>query len=240
MTAAPEPAAAHQPGPFARVRARILSGLFVVLPFVVTVWIVLFLFDLFRSLVLDPIVQGLLYLRGEEAYMAMPAWWRTYASPVLATFLVLGLLYLLGLFVRSRVYHLVNALILRVPLVTTIYQAVLGLVESLQTQRSARFQRVVLVEFPQPGMRSLAIVTNTLRDAHTGNTILCVVVLTGVVPPAGFTLFVPEEAVTDIAWTVNQTLQAIVSGGITSPPTIGYFPPAAPRPAASGPPAPPG
>jgi uncharacterized membrane protein len=42
-------------------------------------------------------------------------------------------------------------------------------------------------------------------------------------PPAGFTLFVPEESVTDIDWTTNQTLQAILSGGITAPAAIHFF-----------------
>jgi hypothetical protein len=40
---------------------------------------------------------------------------------------------------------------------------------------------------------------------------------------AGFTLFVPEDSVTNIAWSVNETLQSILSGGITAPPTIYYF-----------------
>ena len=48
-------------------------------------------------------------------------------------------------------------------------------------------------------------------------------VLTGVVPPTGFTLFVPEESVTDVDWTVNETIQVILSGGLTSPETIRYF-----------------
>ena len=64
--------------------------------------------------------------------------------------------------------------------------------------------------------------TNSLRDVTTGKTILTVYVLTGVMPPTGFTLFVPEESVTSIAWTVNETLQAILSGGITAPPTIHF------------------
>jgi uncharacterized membrane protein len=72
-------------------------------------------------------------------------------------------------------------------------------------------------------MRALAFVTNELRDATTDRTILCVCVLTGVVPPAGFTLFVPEESVTDVDWTVNQTLQAILSGGISAPAAVHFF-----------------
>ena len=76
---------------------------------------------------------------------------------------------------------------------------------------------MVLVEFPHPGTRSLGLVTNSLRDVTTGRTILTVCVLTGLMPPAGFTLFVPEESVTNIAWSVNETLQSILSGGITAP-----------------------
>lgn len=81
----------------------------------------------------------------------------------------------------------------------------------------------MLVEFPHPGSRSLGLVTNSLRDVTTGRTILTVCVLTGLMPPAGFTLFVPEESVTNIAWSVNETLQSILSGGITVPSTIHFY-----------------
>src|SRR5205085_9580548 len=113
----------------------------------------------------------------------------------------------------------------RVPVVNTIFKALSNVFESLgkQLQGNTGLNRVVLVEYPHPGMRSLAFVTNTLRDATTGRTILCVCVLPGVMPPTGFTLFVPEEAVTDIDWTVHQTLQAILSGGITTPAAIHFF-----------------
>ncbi|MCA1684504.1 MAG: DUF502 domain-containing protein, partial [Planctomycetia bacterium] len=106
----------------------------------------------------------------------------------------------------------------------TIFKAVNNVFQSLgkQLQGDKSFKRVVLVTFPHPGMRSLAFVTNSLLDAATGKTILCVCVLTGVMPPAGFTLFVPEEDVTDIDWSVNQTIQVILSGGLTSPATILY------------------
>jgi uncharacterized membrane protein len=136
---------------------------------------------------------------------------------------VLGLLYFLGLLVRSSFAHAVDWVMSRVPVVTTIYKALNNVFESLGSQvQNKRFQRVVLVEFPHPGMKALAFVTNSLRDATTDKTILCVCVLTGIMPPAGFTLFVPEESVTDVNWTVNQTLQAILSGGITAPAAIHY------------------
>lgn len=75
----------------------------------------------------------------------------------------------------------------------------------------------MLVEFPHPGTKAIGFVTNSIRDTTTRKTILCVYVMTGLVPPAGFTLFVPEEEVIDTRWTANQALQAILSGGMTTP-----------------------
>lgn len=235
MRSSTEPTAANAPGPDAppppperqtfldALEARIISGLVMALPLVITAWIVYMLYTAFRSYVLDPIVRGILLLRGTRVTARLPEWWANYLAPFIALMLVLILLYVLGLFVRSRFYRWMNAILLRVPIVTPIYQAALNLFEALEHQRRApQFKRVVLVEFPQPGMRSLGLVTNTLTDQTTKRRILCVVVLTGVVPPAGFTLFVPEESVTDIDWSLNEAIQSIVTGGITAPTTIGY------------------
>src|SRR5262249_45979140 len=154
----------------------------------------------------------------------LPGWWYDVVSPLLAILLAVVTLYFLGLTLRSWVYRWIEWFLMRVPVVNTIYRAVRNVVVSLGTQfqGGAGFQRVVLVEFPHPGMRSLGLVTNSIRDVATGRTILAVYLMTGFMPPSGFTLFVPEDSVTNIAWNVNETLQAIISGGLTTPPTIHY------------------
>ena len=226
-TAAPTPA---PDGPLSTVwraiRRRILSGLVAALPVAVTFWIIYWLYTTFQRLILEPMRAGVQALLGQRIVDAPPWWWDRFVAPILAIFAVLLLLYILGLLVRSRVHRMFDWVLLHVPVVTTIYKTVSNLVETLDPAKGManQFKRVVLVEFPHPGMRSLAFVTNACRDEATGRTILCVCLLTGVMPPTGFTLFVPEESVTDIDWTVNQTIQAILTGGLTLPPTIGYFP----------------
>ena len=204
------------------VRARILSGLIAALPIALTVFIVHWLYVTAQTALTWPI-RFVRYELGNYGLSATV--WDAYVAPVIAVALILFFLYTLGLFVRSRLLRAVDWVLLRVPIVGTIFKAIRNVFESLghQLQGNAGFKRVVLVEFPNPGMRSLAFVTNTLRDATTDKTILCVTVLTGVMPPSGFTLFVPEEKVTDIAWSMNETLQAILSGGITSPGSIHYY-----------------
>jgi uncharacterized membrane protein len=206
------------------VRTRIIGGLLLALPIVLTFWIVYWLYTMIKEVVLDPMTRVTRYALGAVGVRVEAVWWDRVAIPILTVVLVLSLLYFLGLFVRSWVRNVVDRVLMHVPVVDTIYKGLSNVFQSLGDQmQGPRFKRVVLVEFPHPGMRALAFVTNSLRDATTDRKILCVCVLTGVVPPAGFTLFVPEESVIDIDWPVNQTLQAILSGGITAPAAIHYF-----------------
>ena len=216
---------------FNSLRTQLISGLIFSLPIVITFWIVYWIFLTLERFLLNPAAAVIhrihAWMRNYPAFaeLELPDWWYNIASPVLAIVLMLVILYLMGVFFRSWVYRTLDWFLLHVPIVATIYRAVRNVVNSLgsQLRGGADFKRVVLVEFPHPGIRSLGLVTNSLQDTTTGRTILTVCVLTGVMPPAGFTFFVPEESVTNIAWSVNETLQAILSGGITTPPTIHFF-----------------
>jgi uncharacterized membrane protein len=208
-----------------------MSGIVLTLPIVITFWIVYWIVLTLEQFLLNPIATVLhrtnAWIRDNPALqeMDLPNWWYDIASPLLALFLMIAFLYVMGLLFRTWLYRTLEGILLHVPIVATIYRAVRNVVDSLGTQLrgGAEFKRVVLVEFPHPGIRSLGLVTNSLQDETTGRTILTVCVLTGLMPPAGFTLFVPEESVTNIAWSVNDTLQAIMSGGITAPQTVHYF-----------------
>lgn len=205
------------------VRGRVISGLVAALPIALTFFIVHWLYVTLTQVVLRPAIGLVRWALGN--YGLGETFWDTYVSPVFAVLLVLFLLYSLGLFVHSRTHRAIDWVLLHVPVVSTIFSALSNVFQSLgkQLQGESGFKRVVLVEFPHPGSRALAFVTNTIRDATTDRTILCVFVLTGMMPPAGFTLFVPEENVTDVDWSANQTLQAILSGGITAPAAVHYF-----------------
>jgi uncharacterized membrane protein len=215
----------------ASIRTRLVSGIILTLPIVITFWIVYWIVLTLERFLLNPVATVLhrtnAWIRDNPTLheMDLPVWWYNIVSPLLALFLMVAFLYLMGLLLRTWLYRTLDWLLLHVPIVATIYRAVRNVVESLGTQLrgGAEFKRVVLVEFPHPGIRSLGLVTNSLQDESTGRTILTVCVLTGVMPPAGFTLFVPEESVTNISWSVNETLQAILSGGITAPATVHYF-----------------
>jgi uncharacterized membrane protein len=83
---------------------------------------------------------------------------------------------------------------------------------------------MVLVPFPHPGTKVPAFVTSSCRDIATGRVLVCVYVPTTPVPASGFFLLVPEEDITQLNWTVEESLQAVISGGLTTPPTVHFYP----------------
>jgi uncharacterized membrane protein len=207
------------------IRSRILGGFLLVLPILITVWVIHWLYSNLATHVIDPLAQLLLWqFQGRLPETKLPPWFETYAAPLIALLVVLVLLYCLGFFVRSRLRRVIDWVLLRLPVISIVYNGVGQVIRALETQPGRqRPQRAVLVAFPHPGMRVPAFVTGTCRDVETQKVILCVYVPTTPVPTSGYFLMVPEDEVTELNWTPEQTLQAIISAGLTAPPEVRYF-----------------
>jgi uncharacterized membrane protein len=89
------------------------------------------------------------------------------------------------------------------------------------------FQRVVLVEFPRPGLYSIGFVTSETvgeAQAKTKETVINVFVPTTPNPTSGFLVLVPREKVTELSMSVAEGMKLVISGGAVVPP---YPPPGA-------------
>jgi len=217
------------------IRQRIIAGLIAALPIAITLFILSYLYTLLDSLVFEPIsfVVSFALERAGITGEGLPGWWDRMVAPLINIVAVLVILYVLGLFARSRVHEAIDWVLTRVPVVTTIYKSVRGAFQAVEVQDQAanRFKRVVLVEFPHPGTKVPAFVTRSLRDGRTGEAILCLYVPTTPIPTSGYMLMVPESDVTELDWDLNETLQAVVSGGLTAPAEVSYRGPEPPSPA---------
>ena len=211
---------------FRLFRNRVIAGLFVILPIYITYALLKWLYDLLYSNVLEPIMYGLRRLWGLKAAEADPSWYLTLLLSTVALLLVVTLIYIAGMFFRSRLHQFINWILLNVPGVKTIYSAVSKVFDAISSSQQDvnKFKRVVLVPFPHQGMKAPAFVTSECTDVTTGRTILCVYVPTTPVPTSGYMLLIPQEEVVDLNWDLEETLQAIVSGGITVPKKVSYLP----------------
>ena len=123
-----------------------------------------------------------------------------------------------GIFAKSRLLRTAEWFLQKVPGVNLIYRVVSNVFSAISKSAETRdFKRVVLIEFPHPGIKAPAFVTSECTDLKTGKTVLCVYVPTTPVPTSGYMLLVPEEDVVPLNWGLEETLQAVVSGGITVP-----------------------
>lgn len=206
------------------IRRSIIAGLMLVLPFFITGWIVYWLYTLIETYIIAPAAQVVTRVVEGRPEVQVPEWFSTYAAPPIGVLCIVVLLYLIGLFARAKIDHVLDAILLRVPIITSIHKAVRQLFKVLGgSTELSRFQRVVLVKFPHPGMKVPGFVTASTRDVATGKAILCVYVPTTPVPTSGYMLLVPEEEISELDWDLESTIQAVVSFGITAPPQIRYF-----------------
>ena len=204
------------------LRASFVTGLLTLLPIWLT-WVVFEFVSGLLSGVSRPWV-GPLSARLAHAYPRELGWldadWVQTAIGLIATVLVILLVgWLTRRVAGQRVLAWFDALIRRVPLAKTIYGSARQLLDLLQTAPDGA-RRVVLIEFPHPGMRSVGFVTRILREETTGAELAAVYVPTTPNPTGGYLELVPVADLIPTDWSVDEAMTFIISGGAVAPGNI--------------------
>jgi uncharacterized membrane protein len=111
--------------------------------------------------------------------------------------------------------------IARVPFANSVYSGTRKLVDILKTKPDGA-QRVVLIDFPHPGVKAIGFVTRILRDQVSGEELAAVFVPTTPNPTGGYLEIVPTAALTPTDWSVDQAMSFILTGGAVAPEQIPY------------------
>ena len=201
-----------------QLRNYFITGLLTVLPLWL-VWVVFkFVFGLLSD-VSDPWVEPL--LRNIAASFPDLLGWL--AQPIVMTFVAttftVAFLIGVGIFARrvvgQRSLAWFESVVDRIPVVNTVYGSARKLLDLLQTKPGTT-QRVVLIDFPHADMKSVGLVTRTLRETGTGRELAAVYVPTTPNPTSGYLELVPVELLTPTNWTVDEAMAFIISGGAVS------------------------
>jgi uncharacterized membrane protein len=202
----------------------ILIGLLTALPLIITWLIVSFLFSQL-SYVGEPFVRGLARgIRPQYPDLAKLMVNETLLS-VVAALIVLGFLLFLGWgagrVVGQRLIGSLERLISAIPFVDRIYRASKQVL-AVAAGNSNGERRVVLVDFPSPGMKAVGLLTRTMRDSVTGEKLAVVYVPKAPNPTSGYIEIVPIQSVIFTDWTFDQAMSFVVTGGSTSPDQVKY------------------
>lgn len=195
---------------FIKMRRDFLTGVLVILPILLTIILIKSLIGAVNNILLQPIVG--LFERH------LPSGSAVLFAKALVFFAVVYLIILIGLATRSiilrRLFGLIENLILfKMPLVRKVYSTIKEISNAfLGQQYKGSFLRVVLVEFPRAGIKSVGFVTHDdpARDS------LHVFVPTTPNPTSGFLLLLPRKDVFESNMTVEEALKLVISAGTLS------------------------
>ena len=132
-------------------------------------------------------------------------------------------LYLLGVLATnvlgSRLLGAFETFIGRLPLLSPIYQGARQITEAVQIRETRQFQKVVLLGFPHPAVKSIGFVTREFPDATTfgDESTVLVFVPTTPNPTSGYLVAVPSDAVTPLEISVEEGVKLVISGGLLTP-----------------------
>ncbi len=207
----------------AHVRNQLIRGVLVVLPLLITVWLLKFLFGIVSGNV-TPAVIAVLRANGVDGFERLPL---SLAIPLFGLALTLLLVYLVGLVAGNllgrRALAVVESTILRIPLVKSVYGAARQLLDAFAAGGSGAFSRVVLVEYPRKGVWTLAFVTKELAGpplpgaAPSARRSLMLFLPTTPNPTSGWLVTLPADDVLDLDLSVEDGIKLVVSGGIVTP-----------------------
>lgn len=214
------------------VRRRLALGVLTAVPLAITFFIIKFLFDLLARVGRPLAEAAAKAVRSESAFLAALLESDLLLS-LLGVVIVLAMLYGLGVaagfVVGRKLLDAIDRLMKRIPVIQTVYGAIKQLVDVLQ-ERPSGVDRVVLIEFPTPEMKTVGLVTRTMRDEATGRELAAVYVPTTPNPTSGYLEIVPVERIVSTDWTVDEAMRFIVSGGAVGPDTMPYSQSTAPPP----------
>ncbi|NJK34430.1 MAG: DUF502 domain-containing protein [Oscillatoriales cyanobacterium SM2_2_1] len=112
---------------------------------------------------------------------------------------------------------------LSIPLAGPIYKTLKQLLETVLRDSSEQFRRVVLLEYPRPGIWQIGLVTGVIGgevEERLQRPVLSVFLPTTPNPTTGWYAIVPEADVINLNISVEDAFKLVVSGGIVAPDTL--------------------
>jgi uncharacterized membrane protein len=184
------------------------TGLVVVVPIVITVFALYWLFNVLDGF-LNPLIRD---VTGEEI-------------PGLGILTEIVIIFLVGVVATnvlgSRILHWVQSLLMRIPVFKNIYPTIKQIVEAFHPSSSSSFKRVVLVEYPKTNTYVVGFLTSevSLKATSNNHRLYSVYIPTNNLYLGQVVLFKTEEVIMT-GFTVEEGLKIILSGGTAFPPMI--------------------
>jgi uncharacterized membrane protein len=211
---------------FARWQANFWAGLVIILPGVISLAVLRWLFGTIANITDTLLIFLPTKLTHSDQGNGTMYWYWSLVALLLAIFLIGTIGLLARNYFGRKMIEWVDSALLRIPLLNKIYSATKQVNDAFSTANKSAFRTVALVEFPHPGVYSIGFITSDQQEevqAKTGIKVFCVFVPATPNPTSGFLLMVPEAKVIKLEMSVPDAIKYIISLGAILP---DYTPPA--------------
>jgi len=202
------------------IRKNLISGVLIAIPFVVSLLIIQWLFNVMAGF-LRPILDNFLPRLVKSVFdTPVPEAYLRITTTALSVMLLILLLYIIGVtgqfVLGKRFIKLGEKLFMQIPIVRTVFSSTKQVMKSMSLPDQTMFKSVVLVEFPRPGMKALGFLTGFILDAQ-GRKYCKIFIPTTPNPTTGFFEIVPVQDVSQTDISIEDGFKMIISGGVVAP-----------------------
>lgn len=194
------------------VRKYFLTGMLVLVPLAVTVYIMYFLFQLTDGILGSAVAKSI-----------------GYKIPGLGLVFTALVCVFVGLVAQNyfgkRALNAIESYLEKIPVVRSLYNGVKQVSDVLIQKKKGEFKRVVMVEYPKEHSWTFGFVTNDftvpLKDSKfKGKQMAAVYVPTTPNPTSGFLLVIEKSRIVDTDMDIEDAMKVVISGGLVQPPKI--------------------
>lgn len=205
----------RKPGLLARLRSSFLTGIVVIMPIFLTIWLIWTLAGWVDSVVLPLVPQTF----RPEQYIGINL--RGVGVIIFLIFTILVGWIAKGLLGRSLL-RFAEGLVDQLPIVRSVYNGVKQIAETVFAQSDRSFEKACLIQYPRRDIWAIGFISTEAKGeindrAETGSQLLSIFVPTTPNPTSGFLLYFPEEDVIELDMTVEDAAKLVISAGLVYP-----------------------
>ncbi len=205
----------HRRGFLAGLRASFLTGLVIVAPAVLTIWLITTVVEFVDSRVMPLIPQRI--FPSEITGINIP-------GLGLVIFLIFTLVvgWLAKGYIGRSLIQWSEELVARMPVVRSIYNGLKQIAETVFSSGNTSFKKACLIEYPRRGIWAMAFISTeakgeVARKIAGEARMMSIFLPTTPNPTSGFLLFVPEDDVVLLDMSVEEAAKLIISAGLVVP-----------------------
>ncbi|SFM23349.1 DUF502 domain-containing protein [Shimia aestuarii] len=210
-----QPPPKHRSGFFGGLRSSFLTGIVVILPIGLTIWLIWTLMGWVDGFVL-PLVPDTIQ---PEKYIGINL--RGVGVIIFLVFTIIVGWVAKGLIGRSLILW-AEGLVNRMPVVRSIYSGAKQIAETVFAQTERSFEKACLIEYPRRGIWAIGFISTNAKGevaetAATSSALMSVFVPTTPNPTSGFLLFFPKDDVIELDMSVEDAAKLVISAGLVYP-----------------------